>query len=85
MQKPTKTQATITLLISVLTALSGYLGWDKYEQMQAPAAVTVNVEAPEAQPEILNREQVMVLIGEAIAQNNKHIQSTYKKLESWEK
>ena len=69
---------------AVLTALLlSYAGYDQYEKNQG--SVVVNVEAAEAQPEILNREQVKALIGEAIAANNKQLANTYKKLESWEK
>lgn len=43
MKAPSKMQASLTLVITVLSAVSGFLGYDKYEQVQAAAAVATPV------------------------------------------
>jgi len=51
MKAPTQNQTLIGLAMAILTAATGYLG---YEKVQSSPSVTVNVEAPDIKP-IINR------------------------------
>ncbi len=80
---------------AILTALLvSYAGYDQYEKSQAAVETTVNVNvegidpAPEqvhSHAAVVSRDQINAIVAAAIAANNKELNITYKKLESWEK
>lgn len=89
MGKPTAQQTWVGVIMMALTILSSYLGYDKYEQVQAAKAeaptVTVNVESMPETTEVLSRIDVETLIGNAIKVERSRNTTIYKKLEPWEK
>jgi cytochrome c-type biogenesis protein CcmH/NrfG len=89
MSKPTAQQTWIGLIMMVLTILSSYLGYDKYEQVQATKAeaptVTVNVESMPENHSDLTRIEVEALIGVALKAERARNAGIYKQLESWDK
>ena len=86
MGKPTATQTWAGVVMAALAILSSYLGYDKYEAIQAEAAsVTVNfdvdpVAAPIANPNSISLNDVKQLIK---SQHRRDL-VIFKKKEKWD-
>ncbi len=89
MTKPTTSQTWVGVAMAALTLATTYLGYDKYEQVQAansePATVTVNVESMPDSAAGLSRFNIESLINSAIIAERERNASIYKKLEAWER
>jgi cytochrome c-type biogenesis protein CcmH/NrfG len=89
MSKPTPQQTWIGVIMMVLTIVSSYLGYDKYEQVRAaeaePATVTVNVESMPDTHDDLTKLEIEALIANAVKAERARNAGIYKRLESWER
>ena len=94
MTKPTTSQTWVGVAMAALTLVTTYLGYDKYEQVQAgkgePATVTVNVESmpdsasAHSHAAVVSRDVIKGLIREMVSAQHEKNLKTFKRLESWE-
>lgn len=92
MSKPTRNQTIIGLVISVLTAVSGFLGYEKYEASQAAGSQTVEVHiesVPDnmqlhAHGEVVSRDTIKALIKEALEAQDEKNSEIFKLKEPWD-